>query len=104
MLYAIPCAALTAALLALTAAVWRCRTLTRALRHERALARLTQAAWARDTEAHHRQRAAAHTQSAARYLRAVREHDVLAEANAVIDQALARTTAPDTPRGGACDG
>lgn len=107
MLYAIPCAALTAALTLtlaiLAAAIQRCRRLNRDLTRERVTARLDQAAWARDIEAldaQHRQQTALAAERAAR---AAADQAVLAEADAILDHALA-TTRTDTPRGGGSDG
>lgn len=94
MLYAIPCAALTAAL---AAASWRCWTYRRALLRHRLTARLTEAAWARDT-------AALEQQLAAAAARAERERDVLARAALIVDIAWAATRTDQQHRGGGPDG
>lgn len=96
MLYAIPCAALTAALLTLTtAALWRCRTLRRALTRERATRRLADAAWARDIQALTAQQHA----TACRTAQEAAGQAVIDEAHRIITAALA-VHAPETPRGG----
>ncbi|HEY5834951.1 hypothetical protein [Streptomyces sp.] len=96
MLYALPCAALAAAWA--LAACWRCRALRRALTRERVAARLDQDAWARDVAALER---AAHEETA----QAAREAHVLAQACAVVDQALAAAGRNrDTPKEEDTDG
>lgn len=89
MLYAIPCAALTAAW---AATWWRCRTLKHALDRERATARLDQAVWAGEV-------AALETQNEEAARQATRESAVLAQAAFVVDAALA-AAGSDIPRGG----
>jgi hypothetical protein len=88
-LYLIAGVVLTAAL---AYAWWRCFTLRRALRGERAMSRLGEYAWALDA-------AAAANRERARLLVACREEAVIAEANAVLD-ALLPASGSDLPRGG----
>lgn len=94
MLYAIPCAALTAAL---AVACWRSRIYRRALLRQTLAARLTEAAWARDTAAleHH---------LAENAERAERERDVLARAALIVDIAFAATRTDQQHPGGGPDG
>jgi hypothetical protein len=92
-LYAIPCAALAAALAVTAWAAWRCRAYRRALARLRLNTRLTEAAWARDT-------AALEQRLQDRADQAARERDVLARAALIVDMAYATTNRSDLPRGG----